>query len=76
MLAHCKICHILHNFVHNRHQNRHIELYNHYCEIEDVKVKTVLSGIQPATLHSTSERFGAPLGKQLFWHFQCPGVVA
>ena len=34
-------------FVHNRHQNRHIALYNHYCGIEDLKSDT--------TLLSTSE---------------------
>ena len=31
-------------FLHNRHQNWHIALYNHYHELEDVKSKNRLLG--------------------------------
>ena len=54
-------------FAHDRHYNRYIALYNCYPKLEDVKSKTILSWIKPATFRSTSKRFGAPLGKQLLW---------
>ena len=43
-------CHNYIDFELNRHQNRLIALYNHYCELEDVKSKIVPLGIRTRDL--------------------------
>ena len=46
----CEICHILPNFVQNRHQYGQIELYNHYRKLEGMKSKNRPLGNQTCNL--------------------------